>query len=87
MRRPSSTTWLTLIALFLGAICSSVFMAFLGRGWVQGTLGYAGGFVQHYIGPVGYPRGMPRQLELVAGVSIVAGNALVYAIVLAWAGR
>ena len=50
-------------------------------------LGYSGGFVQHYIGPVVYPRGMPRQLELVAGVSIVAGNALVYAIVLAWAGR
>jgi hypothetical protein len=52
-----------------------------------GQLGYSGGFVQHYIGPVVYPRGMPRQLELVAGVSIVAGNALVYAIVLAWAGR
>jgi hypothetical protein len=52
-----------------------------------GQFGYAGGFVQHYIGPVVYPRGMPRQLELVAGVSILAGNALVYAIVLAWAGR
>ena len=49
-----------------------------------GQLGYAGGFVQHYIGPVVYPRGMPRQLELVAGVSIVAGNALVYAIMFAW---
>ncbi len=52
-----------------------------------GQLGYSGGFVQHYIGPIVYPRGMPRQLELVAGVSIVAGNALVYAIVLAWPGR
>jgi Protein of Unknown function (DUF2784) len=50
-----------------------------------GQLGYSGGFVQHYIGPVVYPHGMPRQLELVAGVSIVAGNAVVYAIVLAWA--
>jgi hypothetical protein len=46
-----------------------------------GQLGYSGGFVQHYIGPVVYPRGMPRHLELVAGVSIVAGNALVYAII------
>jgi len=45
-----------------------------------GQLGYSGGFVQRYIGRVVYPRGMPRQLELVAGVSIVAGNALVYAI-------
>lgn len=52
-----------------------------------GQLGYSGGFVQHYIGPVVYPRGMPRQLELVAGVSIVAGNALVYAIIFSWAGR
>jgi hypothetical protein len=52
-----------------------------------GQLGYSSGFVQHYIGPVVYPRGMPRQLELVAGVSIVAGNVLVYAIILAWAVR
>lgn len=52
-----------------------------------GQLGYAGGFVQHYIGPVVYPRGMPRQLELVAGVSVLAGNALVYAIIVAWAVR
>jgi len=52
-----------------------------------GLLGYSGGFVQHYIGPIVYPRGMPRQLELVAGVSIVAGNALVYAIILALAAR
>jgi hypothetical protein len=52
-----------------------------------GQLGYAGGFVQHYIGRVAYPRGMPRQLELVAGVSVLAGNALVYAIIVAWAGR
>jgi len=52
-----------------------------------GQLGYSSGFVQHYIGPIVYPRGMPRQLELVAGVSIVAGNVLVYAIVLAWIAR
>lgn len=52
-----------------------------------GQLGYSGGFVQHYIGPVVYPRGMPRQFELVAGVSIVAGNVLVYAFILACAGR
>jgi hypothetical protein len=50
-----------------------------------GEFGYSGGFVQHYIGRMVYPRGMPRQLELVAGVSIVVGNALVYAFMLAWA--
>lgn len=40
--------------------------------------GYEGGFVHHYLGPIVYPRGMPRQLELVAGISIVVWNALAY---------
>jgi hypothetical protein len=44
-----------------------------------GQSGYSGDFVQHYIGRAVYPGGMPRRLELVAGVSILAGNALVYA--------
>ncbi len=49
-----------------------------------GQGGYAGGFIQHYIGSAVYPRGMPRQLELVAGISILAGNAILYAVVYAW---
>lgn len=52
-----------------------------------GELGYSGGVVQHYIGRVVYPRGVPCQLELMAGVAIVADNALVYALIVAWAGR
>jgi hypothetical protein len=52
-----------------------------------GQTGYPGGFIQHYIGGAVYPRGMPRQLELVAGISIVVGNAFVYAMVLAWGQR
>lgn len=47
-----------------------------------GQSGYAGGFIQHYVGRAVYPRGMPRQMELVAGISILAGNALVYAVLL-----
>ncbi len=47
-----------------------------------GSAGYEGGCVAHYIGPVVYPQGMPRRLERIAGVSIVAWNAIVYAIVL-----
>ena len=46
-----------------------------------GQSGYSGGFVEHYVGSLVYPRGMPRQMELIAGVSIVAWNALVYATV------
>jgi hypothetical protein len=51
-----------------------------------GETGYSAGFVQRYLGPVVYPRGMPRRLELVAGVSVVAWNVLVYAVVI-WLAR
>jgi Protein of Unknown function (DUF2784) len=47
-----------------------------------GQSGYPGGFIQHYIGRAVYPRGMPRRLELVAGISILAGNLVVYAALL-----
>lgn len=50
-----------------------------------GQSGYAGGFVEHYVGRAVYPRGMPRQMELVAGVSVVAWNVVVYAVVLSLA--
>ena len=49
-----------------------------------GQQGYAGGFIQHYLGSLVYPGGMPRRLELVAGVSIVAWNVVVYAALWAW---
>lgn len=48
-----------------------------------GQTGYSGGFVEHYVGRIVYPRGMPRQLELVAGVSVLLWNILVYATVIA----
>lgn len=50
-----------------------------------GQSGYSGGFVEHYIGPIVYPAGMPRELELLAAFSVVAWNVAVYAIV--WFGR
>ena len=53
-----------------------------------GQTGYQGGFIQHYVGRAVYPRGMPRQMELIAGVSILAGNLLVYALLLyVWTER
>jgi hypothetical protein len=42
---------------------------------------YVGGFVQHYVGSLVYPRGMPRRLELIAGVSVLAINVLLYAMI------
>jgi hypothetical protein len=49
--------------------------------------GYEGGFVQHYIGSLVYPRGMPRRLELVAGVSIALWNGVLYACIIWWRSR
>jgi len=47
-----------------------------------GQSGYEGGFIQHYIEPLVYPGGMPRNFELIAGISILVGNGLVYAVIL-----
>jgi hypothetical protein len=49
--------------------------------------GYEGGFVQHYIGSFVYPQGMPRRLELVAGVSVAVWNAVLYAGLWMWLSR
>lgn len=49
----------------------------------SGQAGYEGGFIEHYLGPLVYPGGMPRRLELTAGISVLIWNAFVYAIVYA----
>lgn len=38
------------------------------------------GWIQHYIEPLVRPLGMPRRMELIAGVSVLLWNVLVYAI-------
>ena len=43
---------------------------------------FEGGFIQHYVGSLVYPKGMPRKLELIAGGSVLVVNALIYAAVL-----
>jgi len=43
-----------------------------------GESGYAGGFVEHYIAAVVYPAGMTRTVQLVAGVSVLVWNAVLY---------
>src|SRR5512140_3093381 len=42
---------------------------------------YQGGFITHYLGPLVYPGGMPRRLELTAAISILVWNVIAYAIV------
>ena len=42
---------------------------------------FRGTWTQHYIEPMVRPMGMPRRMEVVAGVSIVAWNVIVYGFV------
>jgi len=48
-----------------------------------GQAGYDGGFVEHYVVPIIYPRGLTHEVQIVLGVVVVALNAAVYALV-AW---
>ena len=46
-----------------------------------GEAGYAGGFIRHYIEPLVYPEQMPGHFELIAAVSVVVWNMVVYGFV------
>ena len=46
-----------------------------------GQTPFAGGWIQHYLEPVVRPLGMPRRMELIAGVAVLVWNVIVYAIV------
>jgi hypothetical protein len=48
---------------------------------LAGQAGYEGGFIEHYIAPLVYPSVMPERWGLVAGYSVLAWNALLYALV------
>lgn len=53
-----------------------------------GQSAFESDWLQHYIEPCLRPLGMPRRMELVAGISIVAWNLIVYGFVVWWlAGR
>jgi Protein of Unknown function (DUF2784) len=42
---------------------------------------FEGGWIAHYLAPLVRPLGMPRRLELVAGISIIVWNLLVYGVI------
>lgn len=52
-----------------------------------GQEAFEGGWIQHYLEPLVRPLGMPRRLELVAGISILVWNAIAYGIVWVYAAR
>jgi len=44
-----------------------------------GEVGYAGGFIEHYLVPVLYPPGLTRGMQVALGAAVVALNVGVYA--------
>jgi hypothetical protein len=44
-----------------------------------GEIGYAGGFVEHYVIPLLYPENLTSRMQLVLGIGVIAINAAVYA--------
>ena len=49
--------------------------------YLAGQAGYEGGFIQHYLAPLVYPGVMPERWGLIAGFSVLAWNALLYALI------
>ncbi|MDY7093789.1 MAG: DUF2784 domain-containing protein [Acidobacteriota bacterium] len=43
-----------------------------------GAAGYEGGFVEHYLLPVLYPRGLTREVQIALGVGVIVLNLAVY---------
>jgi hypothetical protein len=52
-----------------------------------GEHGYRGGFVDHYLVPLLYPRGLTREAQTALGLGVLALNGLVYARLLARRAR
>ncbi|HEX6091686.1 MAG TPA: DUF2784 domain-containing protein [Gemmatimonadales bacterium] len=43
-----------------------------------GAAGYEGGFIEHYILPVLYPRGLTHEVQIALGVIVILLNVLIY---------
>jgi len=43
-----------------------------------GSAGYRGGFVEHYVIPVLYPRGLTREVQVVLGMIVIVINIVIY---------
>lgn len=79
-----SVLWSSFVNLF-GRVCPLTPLENRFRR-LAGRDGYEGGFIEHYVASLVYPGGMPRRMELIAGLSILIWNAFVYAL-LGWRAR
>ena len=72
-----SVLWSAFVNLF-NQICPLTLLENRFR-YLAGQAGYEGGFIQHYLTPLVYPGVMTERWGLIAGYSVLAWNALLYA--------
>jgi len=46
-----------------------------------GEMGYQGGFIEHYLLPIIYPRNLTRGTQIIIGISVLLLNLVVYGII------
>ena len=71
-----AAAWGALIS-FAGWVCPLTPL----ENWLRrqgGAAGYEGGFVEHYILPVLYPRGLTPGIQVALGVIVILLNVLIY---------
>jgi hypothetical protein len=47
----------------------------------SGTVGYSGGFIEHYIIPIIYPAELTREVQMLLGLVVLAVNLAIYLMV------
>ena len=47
-----------------------------------GEAGYSGGFIEHYLLPIIYPAGLTREIQILAGIGVIAINLVIYLAIL-----
>jgi len=86
--RAPGFAWLHLPALawaafveFTGRVCPLTPLEVALR-QAAGDAGYAGDFLEHYIGAILYPDGLTRDLQILFGAAVLLVNVVIYAAVL-----
>ncbi|MGV0990978.1 MAG: DUF2784 domain-containing protein [Mycobacterium sp.] len=90
--------WPRLAALHLPALAWAIWIEVSGRicpltplevslRREAGESGYAGGFLDHYVGGILYPAGLTREAQWMAAGALVAVNVVVYGLLMRRAAR
>ena len=72
-----AVAWSALIE-FMGWICPLTPLEIWARSRA-GETGYSGGFIEHYLLPVVYPRALTHEVPIVLGVLVLIVNVAIYA--------